>query len=235
MLIVILAPLAPAHDNHPRSTEEDTLNEPTGTAVEKPSSRGRRRKLKAILAGGIVLGLGATITLAAWNDSEYATGTFTAGTFSMEGSTNGTTYAEHNTAGTAAALTFSTGFDDISPGDVVAAPFAVRLTAATTYDATVTVASATPAPPAFVGLTYGIATVPAFADCSATPTTPTWIVAQGTPLNSVAGAVPFNLTQGTPPTTPGAAVNLCFVVTAGGTLVQGTSVTETWQLLAESV
>lgn len=215
VLIVILAPLAPAHDNQPRCTEEDTLSEPTGTAVEKPGSRGRRRKLKAILAGGIVLGLGATITLAAWNDSEYATGTFTAGTFSMEGSTNGTTYAEHPTAGTAAALTFSTGFDDISPGDVVAAPFAVRLTAATTYDATVTVASATPAPPAFVGLTYGIATVPAFADCSATPTTPTWIVAQGTPLNSVAGAVPFNLTQGTPPTTPGAAVNLCFVVTAG--------------------
>ncbi|MFG1881584.1 SipW-dependent-type signal peptide-containing protein [Micromonospora sp. NPDC049102] len=203
--------------------------------MTESSGRGRRRKLKAIMAGGIALGLGATITLAAWNDSEYATGTFTAGTFSMEGSTNGTTYAEHPTAGTAAALTFSTGFDSMSPGSVVAAPFAVRLTAATTYNATVTVASATPAPPAFVGLTYGIATVPAFANCSATPTSPTWIVAQGTALNSVTGAVSFNLTQGTPPTTPGAPAFLCFVVTAGGTLVQGTSVTQTWQLLATSV
>ncbi|MEU1752806.1 SipW-dependent-type signal peptide-containing protein [Micromonospora matsumotoense] len=198
-------------------------------------SPGGRRRLKAILAGGLALGIGATISLAAWNDSEFATGTFSAGTFGIEGSTNGTSYAEHPTAGTAASLIFSTGFDDISPGDVVAAPFAVRLTAATTYDATVTVASAAPAPPAFVGLTYGIATVPTFADCSQTPTSPTWIVAQGTALDSVVGAVPFNLTQGTPPTTPGAPAFVCFVVTADTDLVQGTSVTETWQFLAESV
>ncbi|WP_431727083.1 SipW-dependent-type signal peptide-containing protein [Verrucosispora sp. TAA-831] len=208
---------------------------PTGMTTGESSSRGGHRKLKAILAGGLALGLGATITLAAWNDSEYATGTFTAGSFSMEGSTDGTTYAEHPTAGTAAALAFSTGFDNMSPDDVVAAPFAVRLTAATTYDATVTVASATPAPPAFVGLTYGIATVPTFGDCAPTPTTPTWIVPEGTALDSVTGALSFNLTQGTPPTTPGAPVFLCFVVTAGSGLVQGTSVTETWQLLAESV
>ncbi|MCZ7418629.1 MULTISPECIES: SipW-dependent-type signal peptide-containing protein [unclassified Micromonospora] len=201
----------------------------------RTGDRKSRRKLKAVLAGGLTLGLGATITLAAWNDSEYASGTFTAGSFSIEGSTDGTTYAEHPTAGTAASLAFSTGFDNISPGEVVAAPFAVRLTATTTYDATVTVASATPAPPAFVGLTYGIATVPTFGDCSATPTTPTWIVAEGTALDSVAGAVPFSLTQGTPPTTPGAPAFLCFVVTADSGLVQGTSVTETWQLLAESV
>ncbi|MFI7079252.1 SipW-dependent-type signal peptide-containing protein [Micromonospora sp. NPDC049903] len=211
------------------------MNGPTGMTTGESSSRGNRRKLKAILAGGIALGLGATITLAAWNDSEYASGTFTAGSFSMEGSTDGTTYAEHPTAGTAASLAFSTGFDNMSPDDVVAAPFAVRLTAATTYDATVTVASATPAPPAFAGLTYGIATVPTFGDCAPTPTTPTWIVAEGTALDSVAGAVSFNLTQGTPPTTPGAPVFLCFVVTADAGLVQGTSVTETWQLLAESV
>ncbi|MER7167657.1 SipW-dependent-type signal peptide-containing protein [Micromonospora sp. NPDC000207] len=207
----------------------------TRTTTGAPVGRGASRKLKAVLAGGIALGLGATITLAAWNDSEYVRGTFTAGTFSIEGSTDGTTYAEHPTPAAAAALTFSTGFDDISPGDVVAAPFAVRLTAATTYDATVTVASATPAPPAFAGLTYGIATVPTFADCDATPTTPTWVVPQGTPLDSVAAAVPFNLTQGTPPTTPGAPEFLCFVVTADAGLVQGTSVTQTWQILAESV
>ncbi|MGX4655191.1 SipW-dependent-type signal peptide-containing protein [Micromonospora sp. SCSIO 07396] len=217
------------------SYKEDTLGEEAGSTSGESVSRTNRRKLKAILAGGLALGVGATITLAAWNDSEYAKGTFSAGTFGIEGSTDGTTYAEHPTAGSAAALAFSTGFDDISPGDVVAAPFAVRLTAATTYDATVTVASATPAPPAFVGLTYGIATVPTFADCDATPTTPTWIVTQGTPLTSVAGATSFNLTEGTPPTTPGAPAFLCFVVTAGPTLVQGTSVVQTWQLLAESV
>lgn len=198
------------------------------------SSRVRRRKFKAILAGGLALGLGATITLAAWNDSEYAAGTFTAGTFNMVGSTDNITFTDHATSGGAAALSFSTGFDNISPNDVVAAPFAVRLDQNTTYDATVSVASATPAPTGFTGLTYGIATVAAFGDCGPAPTNPTWIVTEGHALDSVVGASTFNLTQGTPPTTPGAAVFLCFVVTADTNLVEGTSVTETWQLLATS-
>ena len=197
------------------------------------SSRMRRRKFKAILAGGLALGLGTTITLAAWNDSEYASGTFTAGQFNMVGSTDGIDYADHDTPGGAAALAFSTGFDNMSPDDVVAAPFAVRLDENTTYDATVTVASATPDPIGFVGLTYGIATVVAFGDCAPTPADPTWIVAEGTALDSVAGASTFNLTRG-PPTTPGDPVFLCFVVTASSDLEQGTSVTETWQLLATS-
>ena len=212
------------------------MNRPRWTTMGESSSRVRSRKFKAILAGGIALGLGATITLAAWNDSEYATGTFTAGTFDMEGSTDGTTYTSHPTAAAAAALVFSTGFDDISPGDVVAAPFAVRLAAGTTYDATVTVAGAVPVPSPFVGLTYGIATVGAFTDCSATPTDPTWIVDEGTALDAVTTpAVPFDLTQGVDAVTPGAPAFLCFVVTADGDLVQGSTVTETWQLLAESV
>jgi len=55
-----------------------------------------RRKVRAVLAGGLVLGVGAAVTLAAWNDSEFATGTFTAGTFNLEGSTDGTTFTDHN-------------------------------------------------------------------------------------------------------------------------------------------
>ena len=43
------------------------------------------RRVKAVLAGGMVLGIGAAITLAAWNDSEFATGTFSAGHFGIEG------------------------------------------------------------------------------------------------------------------------------------------------------
>lgn len=62
-----------------------------------PTTR-NRRKVLAVLAGGLVLGVGAAITLAAWNDSEFATGTFTAGSFNLQGSTDGTTYAEHTAA-----------------------------------------------------------------------------------------------------------------------------------------
>ena len=57
------------------------------------------RKILAVLAGGLVLGVGVAVTLAAWNDSEFATGTFTAGSFNLEGSTTGDTdaaYSDHN-------------------------------------------------------------------------------------------------------------------------------------------
>ncbi|MDR2320511.1 MAG: SipW-dependent-type signal peptide-containing protein, partial [Microbacterium sp.] len=43
------------------------------------------RRIRAVLAGGLVLGVGATVTLASWNDGEYATGTSTAGTFDVVG------------------------------------------------------------------------------------------------------------------------------------------------------
>ena len=50
-------------------------------------ARNRKGIIRAILAGGIVLGVGAAVTLAAWNASEFATGTFQAGTFTIEGAT----------------------------------------------------------------------------------------------------------------------------------------------------
>lgn len=47
------------------------------------------RRIRALLASGLVLGVGATVTLAAWNDSEYASGSVTAGYFRLEGSPTG--------------------------------------------------------------------------------------------------------------------------------------------------
>lgn len=103
-------------------------------------NRPRSRKVKAVLAGGLVLGVGAAITLAAWNDSEFATGTFTAGTFNLEGSTTSSIagFADHNEddGDTAADLTFTTPFDNLAPEDVVYASFWLRLAADTTTDAT---------------------------------------------------------------------------------------------------
>ena len=61
-------------------------------AAPASTTANRRRKISAILAAGMVLGVGTTATLAAWNDSEYAQGSFAAGTFNLEGSTDGTTY-----------------------------------------------------------------------------------------------------------------------------------------------
>jgi predicted ribosomally synthesized peptide with SipW-like signal peptide len=40
--------------------------------------------VRAALAGGLVLGLGAGLTVASWSDAEYVTGTFTASAFDLQ-------------------------------------------------------------------------------------------------------------------------------------------------------
>ena len=65
----------------------------------------RRRRIYAVLAGGLVLGVGTAVTLAAWNDSEFAKSTFTAGSFVFQGSTDGTAFADHASEAGAADLT----------------------------------------------------------------------------------------------------------------------------------
>ncbi|HEY4556978.1 MAG TPA: SipW-dependent-type signal peptide-containing protein [Enteractinococcus sp.] len=64
-------------------------------AIATTSSRST--KIRAIVAGGLVLGFGAAGTIAAWNDSEEATGNFTAGQFGIEGSPDGTNFTESPT------------------------------------------------------------------------------------------------------------------------------------------
>jgi len=103
--------------------------------VSTSGSKIKRQRVMAILTGGLVLGVGAAVTLAAWNDSEFATGDFAAGTFQFQGSTDGTTWADHAVEGDAASLTFAMNPDKLSPDDVVYAPFALQLTAASTVPA----------------------------------------------------------------------------------------------------
>ena len=86
----------------------------------------KSRKARAVLAGGVVLGIGASMTLAAWSDSEWATGTFSTGGFTFQGSTDGTTYADHATSGTAASLAFTLTPEAMQPGDTVEAPFWIK-------------------------------------------------------------------------------------------------------------
>lgn len=77
-------------------------------------------------------------SLISLNDSEFANGTFSAGVFNLQGSTTSATdgYADHPAADGAAALSFTAPVSNLSPGDVVYAPFWVRLAADTTSPAT---------------------------------------------------------------------------------------------------
>ncbi|WP_026818210.1 SipW-dependent-type signal peptide-containing protein [Arthrobacter castelli] len=194
------------------------------------STRKSSGKIRAILAGGLVLGVGAAITLAAWNDSEFATGEFTAGEFNLQGSTNGTDFTEHSSAGDAATLPFSVDTANLTPGDVVTSPFAVRLDNTTDYDANVAVSTATTTG-SVAGLTYRLVQTSEFG--CANLDAGTVIVPAGTPLGTTPASASFALAQSADGSSPGAPANLCFEVTAGD-ISQGQSGTATWEFAAES-
>jgi predicted ribosomally synthesized peptide with SipW-like signal peptide len=184
--------------------------------------------IRALLAGGLVLGVGTAVTLAAWNDSEFVTGTFTAGSFDLEGSTaDGTTFGDHASS-PGGALSFTVPAGELSPTDSVSAPFAVRLAAGTTNGADVTLTTETPTG-TVSDLTYTLDIKSAWGCGSSTSSTPI------SDSDLDAGTTTFTLPAGTPVSSPGAPVYLCFTVTAGAGLVQGQSGAAIWKLTATSV
>lgn len=91
----------------------------------------RRRKIQALAAGGLVLGVGASATLAAWTDEEMTTGQFTTGEFALEANTLGKDWESTETI----------HFENtaLAPGHSVYAPVVLRLSPDTTVDGDITV------------------------------------------------------------------------------------------------
>lgn len=206
----------------------DTGTQRNGTAVDTPAvdsaaRSSRRRKVSAILAGGLVLGVGAAITLAAWNDSEVATGTFGSGQFGIEGSLDGTDFTSSPTA-PGKTLAFEVDADALAPGDTVYAPFAVQLEAGSTNAADVTIEAVSAAAIA-ADLTYTLIEPTAFG-CDDT-TTGTALVTDAATTASGPTAV-FDLPAVTTP------VYLCFAVTAGTGLDPSLTGAVTWEFVATS-
>lgn len=207
-------------------------------------TKDRKRKTLAVLAGGLVLGVGVAVTLAAWNDSEFAQGTFTAGSFDLQGSTAGDVnagYSDHDVeAGdTAATLAFTlpTGLiGNMSPGDSVYAGLWVRLAAGTTTGASLSAGGTTADPAASSNsgdLSYQVYQIAPGATCDAASATGTPVAADAT-LDVQTGVTPMTLAKGATATDAGTAVQLCFAVTAGAGLTQGLATTATWKFTATS-
>jgi predicted ribosomally synthesized peptide with SipW-like signal peptide len=203
------------------------------TSSDQNSKRSTRRKVAAVLAGGLVLGVGTMATLASWNDSEFASATFTAGKFNLEGAVDASqaVFGEHATSGAAGGLTFTAPVSNLTPTDVVAAPYAVRLAANTTNNATLNLTAAT-STGTVSNLTYEVIKTTG-AGCT-TASTGTVIVPAGTAVTSVTGATPISLAMGSPTTNAGTAAYLCFKVTAGAALAQSQTGAVTWQFQAVS-
>lgn len=211
----------------------------TDTAAPKKTTS---RKVRAVLIGGVVLGVSAAITLAAWNASEFAEGEFLAGTFALEGSTTSGTasFSAHATAEAAAVVFDVADYGNVSPGDVLYEPYWIRLAANTTSDADLTLVDITPSGLVDnvneANMSYEIYKLAAIdTACDATGVSGGTLIGSGDDLTEVAaGAVAVALTKGDPVTAAGTAVNLCFVVTAESTLVQGKGAQTVWEFQAVS-
>lgn len=203
------------------------------TTPSVPERAGRRghRKVAAVLAGGLVLGVGTMATLASWNDSEFASATFTAGRFDLESSIdNGATYSTHSWSN--GTLTFTAPQTNMSPGDVVNAAFPVRLAAGTTSNARLRLNSISYNGGEVTGLTLTVWQNTS-ADCNATYNPAAMVATWGEAPGWTTGIQP-TLTKGATAAVPGAPVFLCLKMTAGPTLPQGQVAWESWQFTATS-
>lgn len=207
-----------------------TIDERTTQPTQQTSApeRGlKSKRVRAILAGGLVLGVGAAITLAAWNDSEFATGIFAGGAFSIEGSTDGTAFTEHPTEAAAAPLTFEVEADNLAPSEPVYAGFAVQLTAASTYAASVDITASSAATIA-ASLSYSLVETATFGCDAAAFAAGTPLVTDAATTTSTAADI-FTLDAATAP------VFLCFEVTPAANLPQASPTgTVVWEFAAES-
>lgn len=178
-----------------------------------------------------MLGVGATATLAAWNDSEFGAATFTAGRFDIVGATDGTTFSSHATAGTAAALNFQLPPTAMAPGTTTYALFSVR----TANPSVAGVLQLTPGTPGGTGLatylTYGVRTIAGTSCTAATYPAGSTVVPEGSALTASGTTTQAIAANGA------AQVNYCFAVTlpsAAGNGAQGLTMTQTWQIQGTS-
>jgi predicted ribosomally synthesized peptide with SipW-like signal peptide len=202
-------------------------------------------RARALLAGGLVLGLGAAVTSAAWNDSEFATATITTSSFNTESSV-GTPVAYVDNA-TTPGTTVTLPVGAFSPGVTGYLPVLIRtkaLSVAGTVVLNGAVFTGTDATLLSTAFVYRVVRTTAAATCdsSAFTGTPNFVV--GTSTASAAPALTVGQNGGVTnpiaagaPAAPGTATGFCFEVTlpsTAATTLQGKTASATWQFLATS-
>ena len=200
-------------------------------------------RARAILAGALVLGVGAAVTVAAWTDNEYSEGSFSATTFTTESSVNfGGTWAD-NIASPGATMTFSTA--GMSPNTFRYGSLWVRTKPASdsgslTLTAPTIVDTPATAPTLSSVLLYRVITTAAITACDASLFTAgaSYIV------GSSAGPVALTTAGGSTAvaaaasaTLPGTPTRFCFEVTlpaSAPNTVQGKATSAVWRVNATS-
>ena len=197
-------------------------------------------RIRALLAGALVLGVGAAATLASWNDSESATGSFGTSVFDTESSVEGSAYADNNEA---PGPTVSVGGAGFAPGVSKYFPVLIRTKASSAAvscsanGASLTGADALTLGPAFV---YRVVRTTGTCDPTAFTGLPVFVVggaATSRPLIQGQEADISNSLEAAAATAPGAATGFCFQVTLPANAdnsLQGKTVMVTRQFVATS-
>ncbi len=174
-----------------------------------------------------MLGVGAAMTLAAWTDSENATATLTAGTFSLVGSTDGTAFSEHPEA-PGASLVFTLTPSALTPGTTVYALYSVKTAATSVAGTTTLTGDAGNSAGLGAYLSYGVTAI-------ATTTCSSSTYSAGTVIVPAGSALTVSATAGQTVDVAGASViNYCLAVTLPLTVpnaAQGTSLTARWNFV----
>ncbi|WP_194860689.1 SipW-dependent-type signal peptide-containing protein [Dietzia sp. SYD-A1] len=220
----------------------------------------RSRKRKALLAGGVVLGLGAAITLAAWSDDVFADGVFNTGTIELQGNVTGAGTVGNTTPGWAnydgpdsnpangtGALAFPFRPQTLVPFEPVYAPIALRLSNDTTIDAsdivlnTVQITAGPAGDPLDTNLDYTVHTGVSAASCNtagigASPAALSGVINASPDTSVNYSMMPSALLAPTAPNTQGV-LQLCLGVELNSNEddVKGVSnTTVTWRFTAET-
>lgn len=218
------------------------------------AASGRTRtsgRVRALLAAGGVVGVGAAVTLAAWTDTEWVFGgtgdpatPIGSSVFEVQQNVfDGAGFADRETQPSAGALNFTMSAATLSPGAVVYAPMQLRTTAGSVAGTAVlngAVAGTGTDAALFAELLYQVRTDVAAAACDAAGmagTSSNDLVVAGSPLTAP-GAVSFALPAAPDAITPGDAVDLCFAMTfpstSTDTALQGLAAIPVWNFVATS-
>lgn len=178
----------------------------------------KSRKIRALLAGGLVLGLGATVTLALWTDQVDVTGDFGAGGFVLEAGVGGSDWSD------SAVAAFTASGDQIEPEKVYYKEVHIRVKAdnalpnGTDVELSAAITGATSPEGAFENnahMTYAIYDVSDAAACTAEGVGAKAAVWSGTNLtDNITPAATLPKSTVTTKGNVGSSVELCFVVTA---------------------
>ncbi|MGF6824498.1 putative ribosomally synthesized peptide with SipW-like signal peptide [Microbacterium sp. ZKA21] len=187
----------------------------------------RSLRVRAVLAGALVLGVGGSATLAAWTDQELASTTVTAGTFSLASRTSTSDPFVSHGGGAEGTAVMSFNATGLYPGQVRSAWIQVQNTGSIPGSITLTTVDVTASGTASTTLRDNmqvryvpIAAPGDIASCTTSTTGGTLV----TGLASIPNLTPL-------PIAPGATVGYCIVLTLPTTTptgAQGGSAVPTW-------